>query len=99
MHLLPRLPEFFAKFPDITLDFDISERHVNLIEDGIDMAVRIGTLADASLSARRIGSARFATLARPAYLGAFGTPTVPEDLAQHTTVSFLFRGAPRSWEF
>jgi DNA-binding transcriptional LysR family regulator len=51
-YVVPRLPEFFARYPDLALDLDVSERHVNLIEEGVDVAIRIGFLADSSLLAR-----------------------------------------------
>jgi LysR family transcriptional regulator for bpeEF and oprC len=99
MYVVPRLPAFFAQYPDLTVDFEISERHVNLIEDGIDVAIRIGFLSDSTLRARRIGSAQAVTVASPAYLETFGEPTTPADLERHAAVVFMFRGAPRPWEF
>ncbi|MDB6144392.1 MAG: hypothetical protein JWP80_3436 [Pseudomonas sp.] len=98
-YVIPRLPEFFARYPDVSIDLDISERHVNLIEDGIDVALRIGNLSDSSLMARRIGGVEYGTVASPAYLEAHGTPTVPSDLEQHQAVAYIFRGAPKVWEF
>jgi molybdenum-dependent DNA-binding transcriptional regulator ModE len=56
MFVVPRLPEFFARYQDLAVDVNVSERHVNLIEDGLDVAIRIGFLADSTLLARRIGS-------------------------------------------
>jgi LysR family transcriptional regulator for bpeEF and oprC len=99
MYLVPRLPAFFERFPDVSIGFDISERHVNLIEDGIDVALRIGYLADSALVARRIGSARGVTVASPAYLERRGTPETPADLADHDCVAFVFHGSPRPWSF
>jgi len=99
MYVVPRLPDFFAQFPDVAIDLDISERHVNLIEEGIDVAIRIGHLADSTLVARRIGSMTMSTVASPAYLERFGTPATPDDLARHAAVPFMYQGAPRPWEF
>lgn len=99
MYVVPRLPEFFARFPDIALDLDISERHVNLIEDGIDVAIRIGRLSDSSLVARGIGSMEAVTVAAPSYIERFGEPMTPDDLERHACVVFMFRGAPNPWEF
>jgi LysR family transcriptional regulator for bpeEF and oprC len=99
MYLVPRLPEFFARYPEIRLDFDVTERHVSLIEDGVDVALRIGNLADSTLIARRIGSAGMATVATPAYLDRAGEPRTPADLAAHACVGFIFQDAPQPWRF
>lgn len=99
MHIVPRLGVFLARYPDIAVDFEISDRYVNLIEDGIDVAIRIGRLADSGLVARRIGSAEMVTIAAPGYLAEFGEPRTPQDLERHACVTFLFHGAPRAWEF
>lgn len=99
MYVVPRLPEFFARFPDLAVDLAVSERHVNLIEDGIDIAIRIGFLSDSSLLARRIGNMEIVTVASPDYLKSFGEPTTPADLERHRAVTFMSRGAPRPWQF
>jgi LysR family transcriptional regulator, regulator for bpeEF and oprC len=99
MYIVPRLPELFSRYPDLAVELNVSERHVNLIEDGIDVAVRIGFLADSALMARRIGSMEVVTVASPEYLKAFGVPETPADLENHASVSFMVRGAPRPWEF
>ncbi|MCE9651051.1 MAG: LysR family transcriptional regulator [Parvibaculum sp.] len=99
MFVVPRLPEFFARFPGVSVDLDISERHVNLIEESIDVAIRIGRLSDSGLLARRIGSVETVTVASPDYLERCGEPKTPDDLAGHASVVFLFRGAPRAWDF
>jgi LysR family transcriptional regulator, regulator for bpeEF and oprC len=77
MYVVPRLPEFLGRHPDLAIDFSISERHVNLIEEGVDVAIRIGFLADSSLLARRIGGIEVVTAATPGYLEAFGEPKTP----------------------
>jgi LysR family transcriptional regulator for bpeEF and oprC len=99
MYVVPRLPEFFARYPDLAVDIEISERHVNLIEDGLDVAIRIGFLADSALMARRIGSMGVVTTASRDYLAKFGEPGIPADLERHSAVIFMSRGAPRAWEF
>jgi LysR family transcriptional regulator, regulator for bpeEF and oprC len=99
MYVVPRLPEFFALYPDVAVDLEISERHVNLVEEGIDVAIRIGPLSDSTLVARRIGSTQVVTVAAPAYLEASGEPQTPSDLEHHACVIFMFRGAPRPWAF
>lgn len=99
MYVVPRLPELFALYPNLAVDLDVSERHVNLIENGIDVAIRIGFLADSNLLARRIGNMEAVTVASARYLEAFGEPTTPADLEHHAAVTFMFKGAPRLWEF
>jgi LysR family transcriptional regulator for bpeEF and oprC len=99
MYLLPRLPSFFTRYPDVAIDFDVSERFISLIEDGIDVALRIGHLSDSTLVARRIGSMTLTTVATPAYLKRFGRPWTPADLANHECIGFVHRGALASWNF
>ena len=99
MYVVPRLPAFFQRYPDIAVDFEISDRHVNMIEDGIDVAIRMGKLADSMLIARRIGTMQPVAVATPAYIDASGEPQTPDDLNRHPCVTFMFHGAPRPWEF
>jgi LysR family transcriptional regulator for bpeEF and oprC len=98
-YVLPHLPEFFERYPDVTIDFDISERHANLVEDGIDVAIRIGTLSDSSLVAKRIGGVRYVTVGTPAYFTRHGVPRHPRDIEKMPCVVFMFQGAPRAWRF
>jgi LysR family transcriptional regulator for bpeEF and oprC len=98
-YLIPRLPAFFARYPEVSVEFDITERHVNLIEDGVDLALRIGVLSDSSLMARRIGDTEALTVATPDYLARRGRPTSPADLADHDCIGFKFQGGVRPWRF
>ncbi len=84
VHLVPLLPEFLRRHPQLALDFDMSNRFVDLIEEGYDLAIRVGTLRDSRLAARRLGSNRRVLVAAPAYLGAHAPPKHPRDLAAHT---------------
>jgi LysR family transcriptional regulator for bpeEF and oprC len=99
MYVVPRLPQFFAQYPDVAVDIVVSERYVSLVEEGIDVAVRIGKLADSTLIARRIGTIEAVTVAAPAYLERCGEPLSPRDLDQHACVAFMFNGEQRSWGF
>jgi LysR family transcriptional regulator, regulator for bpeEF and oprC len=99
MYVVPKLPDFYVRYPDITVDIDVSERHANLLGEGIDVAIRIGKLRDSSFVARRIGSCEAATVATPGYLQGRGEPLVPSDLDQHDCVVFTFHGAQRPWQF
>ena len=79
--LIPALPDFRARFPDIQLDLGVSDRPVDLIGDAVDCVIRGGELADTSLVARRIANLDYVTCASPVYLGARGVPSHPGELA------------------
>jgi len=98
-HLLPVALEFMAAYPDINLRFILSDRKVNLLEESVDLAVRIGNLSDSSLIATRIGSIRIVICASPAYLSARGRPQKPEDLSEHDCVTFDSLASPTVWRF
>jgi len=77
----------------------LEERIVDLIDEGIDVAVRIAHLPDSSLRAVRVGSVRWVVCASPEYLAARGTPRTPADLTQHDTIAFSFSTSPQEWSF
>jgi LysR family transcriptional regulator, regulator for bpeEF and oprC len=85
--IVPALPTFFARYPDIELQLGCSERRADLIEEGIDCAVWSGELEDSSLVARRVGQLFFATCASPSYLAAHGQPRHPNELAAHRCIN------------
>lgn len=85
--IVPALPTFFARYPDIELQLGCSERRADLIEEGIDCAVWSGELEDSSLVARRVGQLFFATCASPSYLAAHGQPRHPNELATHRCIN------------
>lgn len=98
-HIVPHLPAFFARYPEVAIDFDISQRYVNLVEEGLDLAIRMGTLVDSTLMARRLGSMAYATVAAPAYLERAGVPATPGELKNHRCIAFMAKDAPRPWQF
>ena len=99
LHLVPRLSHFFARYPDISVELQVSERTINLIEEGIDLAIHNGPLTDSSLLARVIATTSITTVATPAYLEGRGEPSSPTDLEHHACIVFAPRGEPRPWEF
>lgn len=99
LHVLPHLAAFFARYPGISVETDVSDHHINLIENRIDVAIRIGRLSDSALVARLIGSGETALVASPAYLARRSRPTSPADLADHDCVSFIADSGLRLWEF
>ncbi|MFM2041779.1 MAG: hypothetical protein RLY86_355 [Pseudomonadota bacterium] len=97
-HLGAAICDFMARFPEVEVDMDLSDRYVDLVEEGYDLAVRIGRLKDSSLIARRICPARMVVCAAPDYLKRRGRPGVPQDLTQHDCL--LYTGAQRDeWVF
>ncbi|HEX4243783.1 MAG TPA: LysR family transcriptional regulator, partial [Steroidobacteraceae bacterium] len=87
MVIVPALPAFFARYPQIELSLGCSERHADLIEEGIDCAVWAGEIEDANLIARPAGLLYLGTCAAPAYLSAHGTPHHPDELGAHRCIN------------
>jgi DNA-binding transcriptional LysR family regulator len=99
MHVLPVVAEFLKAYADIHVRLQLSDRVVNLLEDHVDMAVRIGTLPDSSLIATRVGLGGSVVFACPTYLAARGIPRTPEDLAAHDCIAFDAIGSADHWDF
>ncbi|MDE1916799.1 MAG: LysR family transcriptional regulator [Sphingomonadales bacterium] len=99
MHITPFLPRFMAQYPGIELDLLMSDAMVNLVEQRIDVAIRLGVLDSSSLMARRLAPHRRITCASPAYLARHGTPATPGDLAAHACLTFAFADGERLWRF
>ncbi|MES2016870.1 MAG: LysR family transcriptional regulator [Pseudomonadota bacterium] len=99
--IIPNLPDFFERYPDIRLDLGCSDRPIDLIEEGVDCAVRGGDLPDSALIARRIGVLNFCTAATPAYLEKHGRPLHPRDLANHRCINYFSSktGKTYEWDF
>ncbi len=99
LHIVPHLPTFFVRYPDIAVEMLVSERTSNLVEEGIDLAIRNGNLADSSLIARRIGSSPTVLVASADYLAHRGEPLRPSDCDEHEGVIFVSQDGPRPWRF
>lgn len=99
LRLAPLLMEFARAFPDIQLDVNFSDRAVNLVEEGFDMALRIGSPADSSLIARRLCAVRVAVVAAPDYIARRGTPVTPADLTGHDCIIDTNFRDPGLWRF
>lgn len=97
--LLPILPRFMARYPDVVLDLALSDAIVDLVEERADIAIRIGPLRDTSLRAKKLGHSRMALVASPDYLARRGTPQEPDDLEAHDCLRFSFRRSVDSWPF
>ncbi|MDY0963088.1 MULTISPECIES: LysR family transcriptional regulator [Massilia] len=99
--IIPALPDFFRRYPDIALELGCGDRPVDLVEEGVDCAIRGGALPSSNLAARTVGVMKFMTCAAPSYLAEHGMPQHPRDLAQHRCISFFSAktGRVREWDF
>jgi len=99
--IAPALPAFRKLYPKVTVDLRLSDHIVDLIEEGIDIAVRIGDLADSRLLSRRLAPHRLCAFASPTYLASRGTPSHPDELKGHDTVNLRYQstGQPFRWPF
>jgi DNA-binding transcriptional LysR family regulator len=99
LHLAPLLPEFFARYPEVSIDLHLSDATVDMIGDGFDAAIRIAVLPDSSLIARRLcGMPRY-LVGSPSYLKRHGRPRHPLHLAEHVCITYGHAAAPESWRF
>jgi DNA-binding transcriptional LysR family regulator len=97
--ILPLVKPFLARYPAIELDLQIADRKIDLVEEGVDVAVRVGDLRDSALKARRLATARRICAASPEYLAAHGTPQTPEDLQRHNCILFSLLATGSLWPF
>jgi DNA-binding transcriptional LysR family regulator len=97
--LLPALPRFLERNPEIQLDVELTDRRIDLVEAGVDLAIRLGELEDSSLVARKICDVERLICASPAYLARRGTPRLPEDLLQHNCLWISSFPALKRWPF
>jgi DNA-binding transcriptional LysR family regulator len=99
LHVSPLMCRYLNLNPDVVGELTLSDRMMNLVEDGIDLAVRIGHLADSSLIARPAGTTRRVLVASPSYLDRRGAPSTPLDLTRHQTIQFRPLAAVADWSF
>lgn len=99
LHLLPVINAFLAAYPQITVRLALADRNLQLLDEHLDVALRIGPLEDSRLVAVRVGSVRRLVCASPTYLARRGRPKAPADLASHDVVSFESLPASQAWHF
>jgi DNA-binding transcriptional LysR family regulator len=98
--IIPALPDFHARYPDIQIDLGATDRPVDLVGENVDCVIRGGTISDQSLIARRVGEMNFITCAAPAYLERYGTPSHPQELeTTHHGVGYFGSGRPYPFDF
>lgn len=99
MHLVPIMSEFLLEHPKINLEMTLLDRTVDVLDEGIDVAIKIGALADSSLLSRKLGEIRWVVCAAPQYLKTRGIPKVPADLMQHDCLVYSQYRINPEWEF
>jgi DNA-binding transcriptional LysR family regulator len=99
MHVVPVAAEFLAAHPEVNLRLVLSDRSLNIVDEHLDLAIRVGDLPDSSMVAVRVGAIRAVVCASPAYLKRHGTPKSLDDLGGHQCVTFSMLGSADSWNF
>jgi DNA-binding transcriptional LysR family regulator len=98
-YLAPAIAEFAARHPQVIFDVDLSDRAVDLVEEGFDLAVRIGAIGHQALVSRRIGTTQLVCCASPEYLQRRDAPVTPDDLARHDCLAYLHAATTSTWSF
>jgi DNA-binding transcriptional LysR family regulator len=99
LHVAPAVSDYMTRYPEIRIDIVVSDRFVNLIEEGFEVAIRVGELRDSGLIARRLASARLIVCAAPSYLQRAGLPETPADLSRHACLIYTETATPETWRF
>jgi DNA-binding transcriptional LysR family regulator len=99
LHIVPRLPEFLDQHPNLDLELVLDDRIIDLVDEGIDLALRSGALADSNMTARKIGEARLRVVGTPEYFEQHGTPKVPADILSHRAVIYTRNDGGDDWTF
>jgi DNA-binding transcriptional LysR family regulator len=98
LHIVPHLGPFLDQHPQLNIDLMLDDRNINLVEEGIDVALRMGALTDSGLTARKIADCRRVVLGTPAYFAKYGEPTCPAELSKHQAVVYNLGGGT-TWQF
>lgn len=99
LHVAPAIPEFLRLHPGITLELSMDDRFVDLVDSGMDLALRAGTLPDSALIARKLAPIHSMIVAAPAYLARAGEPHHPQDLTDHDCLHYAYSRDPLEWKF
>jgi DNA-binding transcriptional LysR family regulator len=99
LHIVPRLPEFMKEHPSLDLELVLDDRNIDLVDEGIDVALRMGVLADSNMTARRIAEASRRIIGTPDYFKRHGIPRAPADLLAHQAVIYTRDGGGEDWKF
>lgn len=98
-HIMPAMPRFAAQYPEVEVLATLDDRRIDLVEEGVDVAIRMGSLEDSSFIAKRVYATGFVVCASPDYLAIHGTPATPEDLVHHQCLGFYSAASRRVFEW
>jgi DNA-binding transcriptional LysR family regulator len=98
IHIIPMLPKFLVQNPELDLEVVLDDRQIDLVQEGIDVALRMGKMSDSTLTASRIARCKRLVLGTPAYFDRVGTPSTPSELGKHQAVVYL-QGEGSVWSF
>lgn len=99
MYVAPAIPGFLAQHPELTIDLSLTDDVIDLLAQRTDIAIRVGTLTDSALHAKRLGQSRRVICAAPSYLARRGIPSTPDELRDHDCLGFTFRRSAAGWPF
>jgi DNA-binding transcriptional LysR family regulator len=99
LHLGPAVAEFMRLYPEVAVDLELSDRRVDLVEEGFDLALRIAPMGDSTLVARQLAEIKIIVCAAPSYLAEHGTPQHPDDLKQHSCLNYTYSSSGNVWDF
>jgi len=99
LHVAPLLPAFQARYADLAVNMVLDDRQTDLVDEGFDLAIRIGELPDSTLVARRLGPCRHVVCGSPEYFAGLGLPQSPKELADHPALTYRYQDAPAEWRF
>lgn len=95
--IAPAIASFVEHYPDVKFDLTVSDRLIDLIDEGFDLAIRIGQIGSDRLVARRLGQTKLIVCAAPPYVQRHGAPATPNDLTRHNVLTYAYSSAPRTW--
>lgn len=99
LHVIPVLSDYLQRYPDMRIDLNQNDRLIDIVAEGMDLAIRIGDLSDSSLIARRLAPNRRVVCAAPAYFANRTVPKGPQDLAEHNCLVYIYRASRNDWRF
>ncbi|MFV1984697.1 MAG: LysR family transcriptional regulator [Thiohalomonadales bacterium] len=99
LNIVPHLWQFLSSYPNLKIDLNMDDHYVDLVKEGVDLAIRVGPLSDSSLIARKIGDSPRVTVASPGYLAAHGEPETLQDLKDHDCIIYMLLTTRNKWHF